>query len=140
MKKITLVSALILSLVLSGKSQPFYKIYRSCSVVCLDDRWVPESYNLEAKTVINRSSKGVLSVRETGDFSDKSNTNRKDFVEFKIAIFKKGFDSLVSFSDETYTSISAKEVLDDCEAGDRIIIILKDSERYSLPHHTIEVI
>lgn len=140
MKKLIITSSLIVCLISVGLAQKQTTINRSCSVVCLEDNWIPESYDSGAKSSIDINTKGVISVHETNDVSDKKDYNRKDFIEFKVAIFKKSFDSMISFSDEAYTSLNAQKVLKKCEKGDQIIILLKDSERYSLPHHRIDVL
>jgi len=140
MKKSIILCSLVLCFVVVGFAQKKGAINRSCSVVCLDDSWIPESYNLGAKNAIVLNAKGKISVHETNDVSDKSDYNRKDFIEFKVAIFKKKFDSMVSFSDNTYTSVDAQKVLKKCETGDQIVIILKDAEKFSLPHHRIDVL
>ncbi|MFT7160276.1 MAG: hypothetical protein ACI9GZ_001449 [Bacteroidia bacterium] len=140
MKKLIITSSIIVCLISVGFSQKKSAINRSCSVVCLEDNWIPETYNRGAKSTIDVNAKGVISVHETNDVSDKNDYNRKEFIEFKVAIFKKSFDSMVSFSDESYTSINAQSVLEKCEKGDQIIILLKDAEKYSLPHHRIDVL
>lgn len=140
MKKSIILCSLVLCFVVVGFAQKKAAINRSCSVVCLDDNWIPESYNVSAKNAIVLNAKGKISVHETNDVSDKSDYNRKDFIEFKIAIFKKKFDSMVSFSDNTYTTVDAQKVLQQCETGDQIVIILKDAEKFSLPHHRIDVL
>ncbi len=113
---------------------------RSCSVVCLNEQWIPESYSVNAKTVIPLNAKGVLSVHETLDVQDRNQFKRNDFIEFKVAIFKKEFGSLVSFSKDTYQQLEVREVLSMCEKGDQIFILLTDRDHYSLPHYQIEVL
>ncbi|MEQ6118313.1 hypothetical protein [Reichenbachiella sp. MALMAid0571] len=140
MKKSIILCSLVLCFIVVGLAQKKSAINRSCSVVCLDDSWIPESYNAGAKNAIVLNAKGKISVHETNDVSDKSDYNRADFIEFKIAIFKKKFDSMVSFSDNTYTTVDAQKVLQQCETGDQIVIILKDADKFSLPHHRIDVL
>ena len=140
MKKSVVTCSLIVLINVVGFAQQKNAKNRSCSVVCLEDNWIPESYDRNAKSIIDINAKGVISVHETNDISDKSEYNRKDFIEFKVAIFKKSFDSMISFSDESYTSINAQKVLKNCEKGDQIVILLKDTEKYSLPHHRIDVL
>lgn len=140
MKKSMITISLVLCFIIVGYAQNDNPMNRSCSVVCLNDNWIPESYDRDAKNTIDINSKGVLSVHETNDVSDRINYNKKDFIAFKIAIFKKEFDSIVSFSDDTYTTINAREVLEECQKGDQILIMLKDSDRFSLPHHRIDVL
>ena len=140
MKKSIVLCSLVLCSIAVGFAQKKSEINRSCSVVCLDDSWIPESYNVGAQNTIVLNAKGKISVHETNDVSDKTDYNRKDFIEFKIAIFKKKFDSMVSFSDLTYTTVNAQKILQKCESGDQIIIILKNVEKFSLPHHRIDVL
>lgn len=140
MKKSVITCSLIVFVTIIGFAQKPNAINRSCSVVCLDDNWIPESYDRNAKSSIDIDANGVISVHETNDISDKSDYNRKDFIEFKVAIFKKSFDSIISFSGESYTSINAQKVLKKCEKGDQIVVILLNAEKFALPHHRIDVL
>ena len=113
---------------------------RSCSVVTLDQVWIPESYDRGAKCAIEKSATGTISVHETFDVSDRDHYNKEDYISFKVVLFKKGFDTMVLYSDQDYSSLDVASVLTKCEKGDEIIIILNDSDNYSLPHHRITVI
>ncbi len=113
---------------------------RSCSVVCLNDQWLPTSYEADAETNISITATGILSVHETFDVADRNNYNRKEFIDFKVAAFKKEIGSLISFSEETYQKIDVSKILQQCEKGDQIVILLKDKDHYSLPHYQIEVL
>lgn len=140
MKKSVTICAVVFCIAVVGLAQNPLDTNRSCSVVCLGDSWIPESYERDAKTSIDLKGTGVISVHETNDISDKKDYNRKDFIEFKVAIFKKKFDSMVSFSDSSFTEINAQEILRKCEKGDQVVIILKNAEKFSLPHHRIDVL
>ncbi|MFY0650920.1 MAG: hypothetical protein JXQ96_02755 [Cyclobacteriaceae bacterium] len=140
MKKTQILLPLIVGLLTISSTQSLSQVNRSCSVVCLNDDWIPESYNKNARCQVSVGAEGIISVHETGDVSDKENYKRDEFVEFKLAIFKKSFDSMVSFSDKTYSKIDIKQVLEKCEKGDQIIVILKDAEKFSLPNYKIDVI
>lgn len=140
MKKSVTICSLVLCLAVVGLAQNPMATNRSCSVVCLGDSWIPESYDRNAKSTLNLQTKGVISVHETNDVSDKNDYNRKEFIEFKVAIFKRKFDSMVSFSDSSFSTLDAQQVLKKCEKGDQIVIILKDAEKFSLPHHRIDVL
>ena len=115
-------------------------VNRSCSVVCLDDQWIPESYNVGAKTMINYGSEGIISVHETNDISDRDRYNREDFISFKVAIFRDTDDTMVSYSDKSYKKLAVQKVLSQCEPGDEVVIILDDPDKFSLPHHRIKVL
>ena len=139
MKKIILPILFTALLVLYANAQA-ESGNRSCSVVCLNDQWVPESYSVHAKTAIPLNAKGILSVHETLDVEDRNQFKQKDFIDFKVAIFKKEFGSLVSFSEDTYQELDVREVLSQCDKGDQILILLIDKDRYSLPHYQIDVL
>ena len=112
---------------------------RSCSVVTLDQQWIPDSYDRGATCVLKKSATGTISVHETFDVSNRDHYNKEDFISFKVVLFKKDFDTMVSFSDENYTRLDVESVLAKCEKGDEIVIILNDPNKYSLPHHRITV-
>ncbi len=139
MKKIILPFAFVAILILYANAQN-ESTGRSCSVVCLNDQWIPVSYNVNAKTAISLNSTGILSVHETLDVENRNLYKRTDFIDFKVGIFKKEFDTMISFSDDTYQKIDVKEVLKQCEKGDQIVILLIDKDRYSLPHYKIDII
>ena len=109
-------------------------------MVTLDKVWIPESYDRGANCTIKQSANGTISVHETFDVSDRDHFNKESYISFKVVLFKKDFDTMISFSDENYTSLDVKSVLAECEKGDEIIIILNNPDRYSLPHHRIKVI
>ena len=67
MFKIIIAFACILNGSIHVVAQSGSSVNRSCSVVCLDDHWIPESYNVGAKTMINYGSEGIISVHETND-------------------------------------------------------------------------
>ena len=113
---------------------------RSCSVVCLNQDWIPDSYDRGANCTIKQSANGIISVHETYDVSDREHYNKESFISFKVVLFKKDFDTMISYSDENYTELDVKSVLAKCEKGDEIIIILNNPDKYSLPHHRIKVI
>ena len=113
---------------------------RSCSVVTLDQEWIPDSYHRGAKCVLKKSATGTISVHETFDVSDREHYNKENYISFKVVLFKKGFDTMIAYSDESYSSLDVESVLAKCEKGDEIIIVLNDSDSYSLPHHRITVI
>jgi len=139
MIKIAITISCIFCLATQGLAQN-QNANRSCSVVCLDDDWIPESYDLGAICAIKYESEGVISVHETNDVSDTDDYNRTDFISFRVAIHKKELDTMISFSDETYSSLDVQEILAKSEKGDEIIIILVDADKYSLPHHRITVL
>ena len=139
MIKITITILCLFCLATQGLAQN-QKVNRSCSVVCLDDNWIPESYDRGAICAIKYESEGVISVHETNDVSDMKDYNRTDFITFRVAIHKKQLDTMISFSDETYSGLDVREVLAKSEKGDEIIIILVDADKYSLPHHRITVL
>jgi len=59
-------------------------------------------------------------------------------LQFKVAIRVWRRNSLYMYSDKTYSDIDLKEVIDKCEMGDSIILILFD-EDYHLPRHEIVI-
>lgn len=140
MFKIIIAFACILNGFIDVVAQSGAPVNQSCSVVCLDDRWIPESYNVGAKTIINYESEGVISVHETNAVSDRDNYNREDFISFKVAIFKDKYDTMISYSDKSYEKVDVQKVLSQCERGDEIIIILDDPDKFSLPHHRIKIL
>jgi len=113
---------------------------QSCSVVCLNDSWIPESYNVGAKCAIKYESSGIISVHETDEITAKKDYNRADFIPFKVAIYKKKIGTLVLFSEESYIRLDVQKVLAQCQKGDQIMVILDNTEKYSLPHHRIDIL
>lgn len=138
MKKTLLMFALCLGIVYTFQAQSKVLVGKSCSVILLNNQWLIKSYESSEKITITKNAKGILSVHETGDIAKKS--YKKELIAFKIGILKKSDRTITSFSDDTYQEIELNDVLKKCESGDKIIILLKDDQKYSLPHHQIEVV
>jgi hypothetical protein len=135
MKKVVLIMVLLIPFYNCVDAQSVAVANQSCSVILFNDKWLINSYDPGERAVLDLSAEGVISVGETGDISLKS--FKKEKLEFSIAIRKKTGKLEVLFAN--FKSVKAQDVLKKCEEGDKIVVLLKDSQHYFLPHYEIEV-
>jgi len=138
MKKIIFIFALALLVSFESKAQDSVFVNKSCSVIVLGKAWLIKSYDRNQKIVMDRTSKGLISVHETGDIAE--HVYKKNCIPFMISILRKSDETTVMFSGQIYKQCEISDVIKKCQNGDKIIIMLMDGEAYALPHHQIEVI
>lgn len=95
-----------------------------------------DDYSPQGKCSINQAAEGTLYVSTVGlsmDFTRPFQT-----VEFRVAILNNETNTIWSYSEETFTKIDLKKVIEKCKVGDDIIIMTVD-KRFSLPHNVIEI-
>lgn len=137
MKKTTLIFITVFTIYCIGNSQGISSPVQSCSVILLNDHWIINSYNKEEKAILDISSKGILSVHETGNVFYKS--FKAETLEFKISILKKSGQVEEIFPGRFVKSVKAEDVLKKCQVGDKIIFVVKNPDKFFLPHNEIEV-
>jgi hypothetical protein len=135
MKKAILIMVLLISFYdyLNGQSATVAS--QSCSVILFDDKWLIRTYAVSRTEMTPSAVKSIKALSPRGDISVKSFKNEK--LEFSIAIKKKTGEMRVLFTN--FKWVKAQDVLKKCESGDKIVVILKDSQHYVLPHFEIEV-
>jgi hypothetical protein len=138
MKQTMFLFALCLGMTCTSPAQTKVVSGKSCSVVVFNHQWLPQSYNADTQPTLSKNATGLISVHETGDIAKKGFLPMP--IDFKVGIWKKSDRTTVSFSEATYREIEVNDILTKCQPGDKIIILLKDGQPYSLPHHQIEVI
>jgi hypothetical protein len=138
MKKTMFLFALCLGMIPAAQAQPKEVSGKSCSVVVFNNQWLPKSYQADTKPTLSKKATGLISVHETGDIAKKGFLPTP--LDFKVGILRKSDHTTVSFSEASYREVEVNDILKKCQPGDKIIILLKDGQHYSLPHHQIEVI
>lgn len=121
----------------NANAQSSSAVSQSCSVILFNEQWLIKSYDKGERAFIDLSAEGVISVRETGSLFVKS--FKKEKLAFSLAIKKRTGETEVLFANATFKTVKAQDVLKKCKPGDKIVVLLKDSQNYFLPHYEIEV-
>jgi hypothetical protein len=137
MKKAILI-VLLIAFYVDVNAQSAKSVGQSCSVILFNDQWLIKSYHIGERPLIDLTAKGVISVHETGDIFVKS--FKKEKLLFSIAIKKSTGETEALFENATLRAVKAQDVLKKCKPGDKIVLFLKDSQSYILPHYEIEVL
>ena len=80
--------------------------------------------------------KGAISVA-TVSLSEDGGTPVKN-ISFRVAIKNERTNTMYMYSEKTFQEVQLEDILKSCEIGDKIIIMTVD-QKYSLPHHVIDV-
>lgn len=151
MQKVKLIFAalLLMSITLSSAAQsmevfnpllfpPFIPPpkYTDCAAILFNGKVLVNDYSPEGICKLEDIRHGTISVA-TVDLSDDSKTPIKN-IGFKVAIQNHRTNTLSMYSDETFQEVRLEHIIEKCEMGDHIIIMTVD-QKYSLPHHEIEI-
>lgn len=110
--------------------------YNDCAAIFFNGKMLADEYSPEGKCKLGEGMKGTLTVG-TVQLSDGDYIPVKN-IAFKAAVRNSRTNTLWMYSEETLQEVQLEDILKKCESGDRIIIMTVD-QRYSLPHHEIEV-
>ena len=108
--------------------------FNHCAAIFLNSKILVDEYSPSGKCIIDMTAEGILSVQTVNFTSEECKP--LDKIDFKLAIRDGGTNTLVSYSDQTFSEESIEKILNNCKKGDSIVILTKDA-RYALPHHEI---
>jgi hypothetical protein len=110
--------------------------FNDCAAILYNDRVLVDSYSPEGKCKLEMGMKGLISVAAV-HLTGCQQVGQK--IDFRVAIKNDRTNTLWMYSEETFSELLLEDVLKKCERGDRIIIMTVD-QKYSLPHHEIELV
>ena len=111
--------------------------YSDCAAILYKGNLLVNEYSPEGKCKVEMGMEGTLTVA-TVQLSGAGGTPVKT-IGFKVAIKNDRTNTLWMYSEKTLREVPLEDILKKCEKGDRIIFMTVD-QRYSLPHHEIELI
>ncbi|NUN99494.1 MAG: hypothetical protein HUU01_02635 [Saprospiraceae bacterium] len=109
---------------------------QNCSAAFVNDKIVVDEYTTTGKCVLPASTTGLLTVQTAELSPEKSIPTGK--LSFQIAIRHEQLNTLRMYSKDTYRQIAIEKVLEKCQKGDHIVLLMLE-EGYALPHHEILV-
>lgn len=110
--------------------------YRDCTAIFFNGKMLANEYSPEGKCKLEQGMKGALTVA-TVKLSGKKGSPSTN-IPFRVAVKNSRTNTLWMYSETALQRVQLEDILKKCEPGDRIIILTVD-QRYSLPHHEIEV-
>ncbi len=110
--------------------------YKECAAILFDGKMLVDDYSPQGKCKVSAGTKGKLTVSEV-QLGCQSAKPLKG-VGFRVAIKNDRTNTLWMYSPKVLFEVNIQEVLKKCEQGDSILIMTED-QKYSLPHHVIEV-
>ena len=136
MKKETSIIFILLAILCShfGLGQ---QRFNNCSAAFLNGKMLVNEYSPAGKCSVSINEKGNLTI-STVELSSKEN-KAIDPIMFQVAIKDKNTGTLMMVSKQGIQKISIHKVLEKCKKGDSILL-LTNSDEYSLPHNEILVL
>ncbi len=118
------------------KSNTCAKTYNDCAAIIYNGRVLVDKYSPEGKCQLEMGMTGLISVAavQLGE-CNKVGQN----IDFRVAVKNDRTNTLWMYSEDTFREVLLEDILKKCEKGDRIIIMTVD-QKYSLPHHEIELL
>ena len=111
--------------------------YNDCAAILFNGKMLADEYSPEGKCKLGADMKGILTVAEV-KLPATCNAQAKS-IAFKVAIKNKRANTIWMYSEKALQEVQLEDILKKCEPGDRIIFMTVD-QRYSLPHHEVEVV
>ncbi|MEM6321564.1 MAG: hypothetical protein AAF960_28150 [Bacteroidota bacterium] len=110
--------------------------FNDCTAPFINATALIDDYSPRSQSIIDQDATGDLAIY-TVNLSEKAMTPKQK-IDFKIAIKDATTKTIWSYSEKTYQSIPAQEVLAQCKKDDVIMLITVDKS-YALPHGEILV-
>ncbi|MCO6477682.1 MAG: hypothetical protein J5I94_13710 [Phaeodactylibacter sp.] len=110
--------------------------YHDCAAIFFEGEMLADEYSPEGKCKLEAGRKGTLTVA-TVNLSGSAVVPVEN-IAFKVAIKNNRTNTIWMYSEKASQEVQLEDILKKCEPGDRIIIMTVD-QRYSLPHHEVEV-
>ena len=135
------ISKIIIALVIAAGSLPVAVLAQSsthntCAAAFLDGKMVVEKYAPNVQAYVNKESRGTLTVNEV--FLDENGGKALVQIPFQLGIKDSRTNSLVLLSEKKALEFDVRNILDQCQKGDRIVLLLPGN-KWSLPHHELQV-
>lgn len=109
--------------------------FNNCSAIFLNDKMLVNQYSPEGKCTITTSSTGKLSMHPVELLEDGRAIPKGD-IRFKVAIRGLPGNSLMLWSERTYTEIELSKILPACKKGESIVLLTLERE-WAVPHNEI---
>lgn len=113
------------------------KTYQECAAIFYKGRLLVNEFSPEGKCKLEQGMRGKLSLSTVSLEEDSATPIKK--IGFKVAIKNDRTQTIWMFSDRVMQEVELNDILKKCEIGDRIIFMTVD-QKYSLPHHEIEIV
>ncbi len=134
-KAITFLALLWVGGIFQANAQTDSELYNTCAAVFLNQSRVVTEVSPHGVSEISKSANGQFSIREDLTAQHKNGVS----VPFRIAIKKKKYNTLYSYSETVYTALDVESVLAACEVGDTIIFLLEKGKWAMVPDGEIVV-
>lgn len=118
-----------------ANAQADTELYNTCAAIFLGQDRVVNEVSPHAVSEISKSANGQFSIREDLTAQHKNGMS----VPFRVAIKKKKYNTLYTFSETVYTALDVESVLAACEVGDTIIFLLEKGKWAMVPNGEIVV-
>lgn len=110
--------------------------YSDCAAILYKGNLLVDEYSPKGICKIEEDMKGTLTVATIKSSDDGITPFRN--IAFKVAIKNDRTNTIWLYSSKAFQEVELEDILKKCEYGDRIIL-MPVGQRYSLPHHEIEV-
>jgi hypothetical protein len=149
MKNLFLLILMLSAIITVSNAQKPLDYSRQPVVVCLQDDRGTTYFNDKTIIKINPFNRSTLTVQRETDIVRKNlNTNKfirfsipntSEYLDFIVVIIKKSGVRKV-FNQNPVQTIRLEEVLNECESGDKIEVMLKDNRNFLQEKFTMEIV
>lgn len=134
-KTIAFLALIWVGSIFQANAQAETALYNTCAAIFLNQDRVVNDVSPSGVSEISKSANGEFSIREDLTAQHKNGVS----VPFRIAIKKKKYNTLYTYSETIYTALDVESVLAECEVGDAIIFVLEKGKWAMVPDGEIVV-
>ena len=111
------------------------KDFNNCSAIFLDGKMLVDEYSTKGKCSVSLDAKGKLTLHPV-ELEEDGSAIPGEKIRFKVALRGKPGDTLMLFSEKTYTEIDISKVLSYCKPGESILLPTLERE-WAVSHNVI---